>query len=195
MTTTPNIYKFRTRSVVALSVASLISAAGFLWPFFIGTKSSNPHQYNQWFFWIAVPLALTVLVVEISNERLDAKSVALLGILAALTAALRPIGTGVAGIEPMWFILILSARIFGPAFGFILGILALFVSAFLTGGFGPWLAYQMFASFSTAYLRPCSLEHSWICNFGRGPWERILNFPMLPVGVLAQTSTVLCSSI
>jgi len=146
MRTTSNIYTFRGRSIVALSVASLISAAGFLWPFFIGTKSSNPHQYNQWFFWVAVPLALTILIVEISNERLDAKSVALLGVLAALTAALRPVGTGVAGIEPMWFILILSARVFGPAFGFILGILALFVSAFLTGGFGPWLSYQMFAA-------------------------------------------------
>lgn len=146
MITTPNIYTFRARSIVMLSIASLVSAAGFLWPFFMGTSSANPHQYNQWFFWIAVPIALAVLIVEISNERLDAKSVALLGVLAALTAALRPMGAGVAGIEPMWFILILSARVFGPAFGFILGILALFVSAFLTGGFGPWLAYQMFAA-------------------------------------------------
>lgn len=146
MTTTPNVYTFRARSIVTLSIASLVSAAGFLWPFFVGTSSANPHQYNQWFFWIAVPIALAVLIIEISNERLDAKSVALLGVLAALTAALRPLGAGVAGIEPMWFILILSARVFGPAFGFILGILALFVSAFLTGGFGPWLAYQMFAA-------------------------------------------------
>jgi energy-coupling factor transport system substrate-specific component len=146
MNTTANIYTFRARSIITLTIASLVSAAGFLWPFVISTKSANPHQYNQWFFWVAVPIALIVLIVEISNERLDAKSVALLGVLAALTAALRPIGTGVAGIEPMWFILILSARVFGPAFGFILGILALFVSAFLTGGFGPWLAYQMFAA-------------------------------------------------
>jgi len=87
-----------------------------------------------------------VLIAEISNQRLDAKSVALLGVLAALTAALRPMGAGAVGIEPMWFILILSARVFGPAFGFVLGILAMFVSAFITGGFGPWLAYQMFAA-------------------------------------------------
>ena len=144
MTTTSNIYTFRVRSVIALSIASLISAAGFLWPFFV--TGGSAHLHNQWFFWVAVPIALTVLIVEISNERLDAKSVALLGVLAALTAALRPVGAGVAGIEPMWFILILSARVFGAAFGFILGILALFVSAFLTGGFGPWLAYQMFAA-------------------------------------------------
>jgi energy-coupling factor transport system substrate-specific component len=93
-----------------------------------------------------VPIALAVLIVEISNQRLDAKSVALLGVLAALTAALRPMGAGAVGVEPMWFILILSARVFGPAFGFILGILAMFVSAFITGGFGPWLPYQMFAA-------------------------------------------------
>jgi energy-coupling factor transport system substrate-specific component len=144
MRSTANIYRFRARSILAISVASLISVVGFLWPFLLGTAST--HQYNQWLFWIAVPTALTVLIVEISNERLDAKSVALLGVLAALTAALRPLGAGVAGIEPMWFILILSARVFGAAFGFILGILALFVSALLTGGFGPWLAYQMFAA-------------------------------------------------
>lgn len=146
MTTTANIYTFRARSIAALTLASLISAAGFLWPFIIGTSTSHAQQYKQWFFWVSVPIALAVLIVEISNDRLDAKSVALLGVLAALTAALRPMGTGVAGIEPMWFLLILSARVFGPAFGFILGILAMFVSAFLTGGFGPWLAYQMFAA-------------------------------------------------
>lgn len=146
MRTTANIYTFRARSVIALSVASLVSATGFLWPIFLGANSTGRYQNNQWFFWVAVPIALAVLIVEISNERLDAKSVALLGVLAALTAALRPMGAGVAGIEPMWFILILSARVFGAAFGFILGILALFVSAFLTGGFGPWLAYQMFAA-------------------------------------------------
>lgn len=146
MTTTANIYTFRARSIIALTVASLVSAAGFLWPFFVGTNGADRHQNNQWFFWIAVPIALTILIIEISNERLDAKSVALLGVLAGLTAALRPMGAGAAGIEPMWFLLILSARVFGAAFGFILGILALFVSAFLTGGFGPWLAYQMFAA-------------------------------------------------
>jgi energy-coupling factor transport system substrate-specific component len=119
---------------------------GFLWPFFFNAHSGAHATNANLFYWIAVPLALGILIVEISNDRLDAKSVALLGVLTALTAALRPVGAGAVGIEPMWFILILAARVFGPAFGFILGILALFLSAFLTGGFGPWLAYQMFAA-------------------------------------------------
>jgi energy-coupling factor transport system substrate-specific component len=146
MNLTPAIYTFRLRSKVVLVLASAISLVGFLWPFCFDAQTSYRHLNTQIFFWIAVPLALTVLIVEISNQRLDAKSVALLGVLAALTAALRPMGAGAAGIEPMWFILILSARVFGAAFGFVLGILALFISACLTGGFGPWLAYQMFAA-------------------------------------------------
>lgn len=146
MTTTQNIFTFRGRSIIALILATSISAYGFLWPFFLDAHSPIHHVNNQIFSLAAVPIALIVLIVEISNQRLDAKSVALLGVLAAFTAALRPMGAGAVGIEPMWFILILSARVFGPAFGFVLGILAMFVSAFITGGFGPWLAYQMFAA-------------------------------------------------
>jgi energy-coupling factor transport system substrate-specific component len=66
--------------------------------------------------------------------------------LSALIAALRPLGAGAVGIEPMWFILILSARVFGPSFGFLLGMISMFVSALLTGGIGPWLGYQVFAA-------------------------------------------------
>jgi len=146
MSTTANIYTFRLRSIVALSLTSLVSLYGFLWPFLIDAQTSSRNLNTQVFFFAAVPLALALLIVEISNERLDAKSVALLGVLAALTAALRPMGAGAAGIEPMWFVLILGARVFGPSFGFILGVLSMFVSAILTGGFGPWLAYQMFAA-------------------------------------------------
>lgn len=146
MSTTAGIYSFRARSLFVLVAASIISAYCFLWPFFLNAHSSAHHANNQILSIVGVPIALAVLIVDISNERLDAKSVALLGVLAALTAALRPMGAGAVGIEPMWFILILSARVFGPAFGFVLGVLAMFVSAFITGGFGPWLAYQMFAA-------------------------------------------------
>ena len=144
MKRTSDIYRFNVRSSLALGAATLVSIGGFLWPFLFNAAGNQSR--TQLFFWISVPLALALLIVELSNDRLDAKSVALLVVLAAITAALRPMGAGAVGIEPMWFILILSARVFGAAFGFILGISALLVSAFLTGGFGPWLAYQMFAA-------------------------------------------------
>ena len=71
------------------------------------------------------------------------KAVAMLGVLAAIGAALRPLGAGTAGFETVFFLLILGGRVFGPGFGFVLGATTLFASALLTGGVGPWLPFQM----------------------------------------------------
>jgi len=140
---TKGVVKFSSRNTLVLAIASLFSIAGFIWPFFY---SGQDLPRTQLFFWIAI-LAATVLVIfEVSSSGLDAKSVALLGVLAALISALRPLGAGAVGIEPMWFVLILSARVFGASFGFLLGIISMFTSALLTGGLGPWLGYQMFAA-------------------------------------------------
>src|SRR5439155_340383 len=69
--------------------------------------------------------------------------VAMLGVLSALGAAIRPVGAGTAGIETVFFLLVLAGRVFGPGFGFVLGNTMLFASALLTAGVGPWLPYQM----------------------------------------------------
>ena len=143
MKTTADVISFSRRTAFVLSVASLLSAAGFLWPFFF--VGENLPQI-QLFFWGAVASSLVVVVLQISSQQLDAKSVALLGVLSALIAALRPLGAGAVGIEPMWFVLILSARVFGASFGFLLGMISMFVSALMTGGVGPWLGYQVFAA-------------------------------------------------
>ena len=143
MNTTANVITFSRKTAAVLSIASLLSAAGFLWPFFY--VGENLPQ-TQLFFWCAVAISFALVVIQISSQQLDAKSVALLGVLSALIAALRPLGAGAVGIEPMWFILILSARVFGPSFGFLLGMISMFVSALLTGGIGPWLGYQVFAA-------------------------------------------------
>jgi energy-coupling factor transport system substrate-specific component len=143
MMLTEGVIKFSAKNSLILSVASLFSIAGFVWPFFY--NGSNLPR-TQLFFWIAILAAFALVVVEISSTHLDAKSVALLGVLAALISALRPLGAGAVGIEPMWFVLILSARVFGASFGFLLGIISMFASALITGGLGPWLGYQMFAA-------------------------------------------------
>lgn len=140
---TSGVIKFNFKNTLVLAVASLFSVAGFVWPFFY-TGQDLPR--TQFFFWIAIFAAITLVILEISSAGLDAKSVALLGVLAALISALRPLGAGAVGIEPMWFVLILSARVFGASFGFLLGIISMFASALLTGGLGPWLGYQMFAA-------------------------------------------------
>lgn len=144
MKSTADIYKFGSRSRIILAAVSVFALAGFIWPFFAPNQSIA--QYANYFFWIAIPLSLLLLLSQITNKNLDAKSVALLGILAALLAALRPLGAGAVGLEPMWFLLILAARVFGGAFGFLLGALGMLASAFFTGGIGPWLSYQIFAA-------------------------------------------------
>ena len=141
---TADIYRFSAKSKIALTLVTILAGAGFTWPFFAPNQSIA--HFAQYFFWFAVPTAAFLLIAQLSDSGLDAKSVALLGTLAALLAALRPLGAGAVGIEPMWFLLILAARVFGSAFGFLLGFLGMLTSALLTGGFGPWLPYQLFAA-------------------------------------------------
>ncbi|WP_031078728.1 ECF transporter S component [Streptomyces sp. NRRL WC-3742] len=143
------------RSVLALSLVSLVGVAAFGWPLLASTKSALVgHSADApWLFALLLPLLLAVVIAQISEGRsagggapgLDAKSVALLGVLAAAGAALRPLGAGTAGLEPMFFLMVLSGRVLGPGFGFVLGSLSMFASALLTGGVGPWLPFQMLA--------------------------------------------------
>lgn len=117
---------------------------GFLWPFLVSTTSQA--SYASWFFLVATSISALLLVALIASDDLGSKNIAFLGILSALVAALRPLGIGAIGIEPMWFALILAARVMGPTFGFLLGALSMLLSALLTGGIGPWLGYQVFAA-------------------------------------------------
>ena len=70
------------------------------------------------------------------------KLVALLGVLVATDAALRLIPT-VLGASPIFLLIILVGFAYGADFGFLMGALTLLVSAFITGGIGPWLPFQM----------------------------------------------------
>ena len=86
------------------------------------------------------------MVAELSSGGLDAKTVAVLGVLAAAGGALRVLSGGTAGLEPMFFLLVMAGRVLGRGMGFVLGALAVLVGAFLTGGVGPWAPFQMIAA-------------------------------------------------
>jgi energy-coupling factor transport system substrate-specific component len=135
------------RSVAALTLVSATGAAGFGWPLFAGPGSqvSAHAQDAPWLFAGLLVLLVAVVAASISESGLGPKAVAMLGVLAATGAALRPIGAGTAGIEPMFFLMVLSGRVLGPGFGFVLGSVTMFASALLTGGVGPWMPFQMLA--------------------------------------------------
>ena len=132
------------RSVAALVLVSAIGVVAFGWPLLAAPGSGLAHSTDApWLFAALLPLLLAVVVATIADTGLDAKAVAMLGVLAAVGAALRPLGAGTAGIEPMFFLMVLSGRVLGPGFGFVLGALSMFASALLTGGVGPWMPFQM----------------------------------------------------
>mgnify|MGYP005853923199 CR=1 FL=1 len=98
---------------------------------------------------LLLSLALLILLYEVQSGLVNAKLVALLGVLTAMNAALRFIEVaipGPGGFTPIFFLIILTGYVYGARFGFILGAMTLFVSALITGGVGPWLPGQMFTA-------------------------------------------------
>ncbi len=134
-----------TRSMIAIIATSLVGVVAFGWPLIAAPDSTAiAHSGDApWIFAIVIPLLLAVVLAQFTDKGMDAKAIALLGVLAAVVSALRPLGGGTAGLEPIWFILVLGGRALGPGFGFALGAVSLFSSALLTGGVGPWLPFQM----------------------------------------------------
>ncbi|GGI09135.1 ECF transporter S component [Egicoccus halophilus] len=136
--------RLRPRATLAVLLATSIGLAAFAWPLFVdpGLASANLRDAPL-LFTLLLPLVLMVVLSEIADGGIDAKAVAMLGVLTAVGAALRPLGTGVAGFEPVFFLLVLAGRVHGAGFGFVLGATTLFASALTTGGVGPWLPFQM----------------------------------------------------
>lgn len=133
---------------VGIAITSLISLIAFTWPLYLPESILGVEITRQqyWIFYLLIPISLILLTIEINRGSVEMNALAILAVLAALAAALRQIGAGAVGIEPMWFLLILAARVFGATFGFALGAIAMALSAILTGGIGPWLPFQIMAA-------------------------------------------------
>ena len=145
----PAAAPLRARSGLLLIVVSVLGLLAFAWPLVVahGGAGNDSHAADApWIVALLVPLLLALLAAELSNGALDAKAVAMLGVLAAAGSALRLVSGGLAGFEFVFFLLLPAGRVFGRGFGFLLGTLTLFASALLTGGIGPWLPFQMLAA-------------------------------------------------
>lgn len=145
---TSSLLRFSPFTWLLIGFCSILCFLAFTWPLYIPESAFGftITQEHYWIFFLVIPIALLALGVEINRGAIDIKAIALLAVLASLAAALRQIGAGAVGIEPIWFLIILGARVFGPAFGFALGSIAISLSAILTGGIGPWLPFQIMAA-------------------------------------------------
>ncbi len=133
------------RSAAVLGVASVAGLVMLCWPLLVrlpeGETLSPP-----FLFLALLPLVIAVVLAEFSEGGLDPRTLAILGVLSACNAVLRGLSAGTAGVELVFFLLILGGRVFGPGFGVALGCTSLFASALVTAGVGPWLPYQMLVS-------------------------------------------------
>lgn len=124
-----------------IGVASVLGLMTLVWPLLVHGHGAVVQP--PFVFLLLLPVVIAVVLAQIGQEGLDPRVLAVLGVLSAINAVLRGISAGTAGIELVFFLLILAGRVFGPAFGFVLGCTSLFASALLTAGVGPWLPYQM----------------------------------------------------
>lgn len=125
----------------------------FLWPLLVKPATDSTRVDQPFIFVVLLPVVALVVLVELSEGGIDSKALAMLGVLTAINAALRTLGAGTAGVETVFFLLILAGRVFGPGFGFAMGCTSLFASALLTTGVGPWLPFQMMCA---AWIGMCA---------------------------------------
>lgn len=149
--TRPFALRLPSMSALTFIVLNALGVLAYLHPFI---SASATQSDSRWFahntdaplvFAAVAALCLTLIVAELTGGGLNSKSLAVLGVLCAMAAMLRTF-TLPAGANLYFFLVILGSYAFGPRLGFLLGAMSFFLSAVVTGGIGPWLPFQMFAS-------------------------------------------------
>ncbi|MGC8872948.1 MAG: ECF transporter S component [Chloroflexia bacterium] len=150
-----------------VALASLTGLVAFFYPFFARTAQETgagflAHAADAP---VVTLLCLIAILAGMESRALGAKQVALLGVLAAIGAVLRPLSGY--SFSPVFLLPILAGYVCGPSFGFLLGALTLLVSALLTSGVGPWLPYQMLTTGWVGMLA------GWLPDLRRHPWAEV----------------------
>lgn len=145
------------RRVLAGMIYALSGALGvfaFLYPFLIPrivdeAFGTTQGQTAPLLTAALIGLSVLALLMESQSETLNAKTVALMGVLVAVTSALRFIEIAIplpGGFSPIFAPIIIAGYTFGARFGFLMGTLTMLTSSLVTGGVGPWLPFQMFTA-------------------------------------------------
>ena len=166
-------------AALVVGAASLAGVAAFLFPFLLPivatTDDAGAHAADAplVFAGLTVLCLLAMLAALGQSDAAGAiagggaaKRVALLGVLVATDATLR-LAPSFLGATPIFLLIILVGAVFGASFGFLMGALTLLVSAFLTGGIGPWLPFEMLGAGWVG------LTAGWLPRPAR-PWARLL---------------------
>ena len=141
-------------SGVIYFLSGALGVLAFIYPFFTSAGALGQHgaahaQVAPLLTAGLVALSVIALLVELQGRTLSAKTVAMLGVLVAVTSVLRFLEVAFpmpGGFSPIFGPIIIAGYVFGGRFGFLMGTFTLLASGLVTGGIGPWLPYQMFTA-------------------------------------------------
>ena len=173
----------RALNAAILVIASLIGLGSFFYPFLLPQSGDQfngmAHAQDAPLLFVAlVVLCLGAVLSSLASGLMNAKLIAVLGVLTAANAVLRGV-PGPAGFTLIFLLPIVCGYAYGPTFGFLLGVFSLAVSAFLGFGVGPWLPYQMFSAGWVGLLSgllPRLERHPRVEAFMLAVWGMILGF-------------------
>jgi energy-coupling factor transport system substrate-specific component len=135
------------RPLLVYLLTTVIGAAAFLYPFWIPGRALPNQAHSGDAPLVAAlvgALVVATIALEVRRGTMHGATVAVLGVLSAFAGLgrLLDLPGNNAG---MLFLVVLAGAAFGARFGFLLGMCTMAVSAFITGGVGPWLPFQMLA--------------------------------------------------
>lgn len=137
------------------------------WPLYVSADAVSTIQDFSLpvLFAALIPIGLLLFASEIIQRSMNPRLLAIVAALSAVGMIVRLLGAGVAGLEPIWTVVLLAGLALGPAAGFLVGTVAIFLSGLLTGGVGPWLPYQMLAAGLLGLI--AGLTHKWSARRNR----------------------------
>ena len=192
----------RARSAAVYVLVLVVGVAAFLYPFWL-PSSALPNQAHAGdaplVAAVVGALAVGAIALEVRRGTMTGTTVAVLGMLSALAGLMKLLDLPGGG-SGLFFLVILAGAAFGPRFGMILGITSFVVSAILSGGFGPWLPFQMlalgwmgagagFVGLATRRMRPWPevgvlAAYGWAWGFGFGAILNLWFWPFQRGGAL-----------
>jgi energy-coupling factor transport system substrate-specific component len=140
--------------------AVLIAAAGF------AVASVFFPSLNALVNWGLMAIVLAVVVTlafffKFESVALGSKEIALVAMLATISAVLRIPFAAIPSLQPCTFLIICCGYVFGPIAGFMVGAMTPLISNFFLGQ-GPWTLYQMLAwgliGYGAGYLTRFNLD-------------------------------------
>lgn len=124
-------------SLASVALGSVLLAMAFF-------AASLLSQYAAFLSFLLVLFILGIIFAKFEESQISSKEVALIGILAAITAASRIPFAALPNIKPCTFLIIVTGLVFGALAGAMVGSMTAAVSNLFFGQ-GPWTPWEMVA--------------------------------------------------